>query len=108
MALLKCNRYSRYPQSIGAGKECLGELVGPNPYTVGGDTVDHNAFLFNRFIEHISGGLSNSGTYIMRALKANAGPQTTWKIKIYVVATGAEAGAINLSAERFPVRVRGI
>jgi hypothetical protein len=102
-------RYQRSPMSVGAKKSFIGEIQGPASVLAGSDTISYQDFLFNREIHHISFGLSNSGTYMAAAYKANAGPQETWIVKFFTANGGAiVADAVDLSAEYFPFRAEGI
>jgi len=97
-----------YEQLFGTKKASVFELAGPTLYAPGGQTVNASQFGWGGFDYVSSGMLSYSGTYFVRVqpLPVDAAPSaqknggnSQVKVVWYVVATGAEAGAINLSAE---------
>jgi len=91
-----------------AGKRTnIVELVGPVLYAAGGQTLTAAQFGHGGFDFVSCNGLSYSGTYFGRVqyLAVDAAPSAlkgavpSVKIKWFVVSTGAEAGAIDLSGE---------
>lgn len=97
-----------YAQTFGTKDVVVIELAGPVLYAAGGQTIDAAQFGKGGFDFISCGqGLSYSGTYFARVqyLPIDAAPSLqnqsvkTAKILWYVLATGAEAGAIDLSTE---------
>lgn len=95
--------FNGYPDRIGKRFAWCGVYVGPSSYSTGGDTVTLPTF--NNYIDSIesSGGLSVSGTYIIRAIPSAAGNRATWKLKWYTAAAPQTevTAATDLSAEKF-------
>lgn len=108
-----------YPTVIGDRRLAVFPHVGPTLYTpvsngtapalaTGGDTVQAVEAGFKTF-DVVLGGVTDSGTYRVEAIpKAVSGvvgtnkfgqATTSYTLRWYVVATGAEAGAIDLDAE---------
>lgn len=106
--ITKFVRFPSNPMVIGNRKSCIGAMYGSASYVQGGDDMSYQDFLFNREIYFASAMLlSKSGTYMARIVGLDS-PRTDIKIKIYVVATGAEvANTTNLSAEIFTIRAEG-
>lgn len=92
-----------YPDRIGKRQAFAGFGSGPASYVTGGDPIAIPGFQY--YIDAIFGGvLSVSGTYEARPIPSAGGPRSNWKLKYFVVSTGAEvANAVNLSAEVFQV-----
>lgn len=90
-----------YPDRVGRRYIFCGNAVGPTLYVTGG--VALNIGQYNNYIDVVFPALSVSGTYELRGIASGAGPRATWKAKIFVVSTGAEAAAIDLSAQTFIV-----
>lgn len=96
-----------YEQLWGSKKAFLGELVGPTLYASGGQTVNASQLGWGGFDMVQAPCLSLSGTYMARVqlLPLDAAPSeflgacASVKVVWYVVATGAEAGAVDLSTE---------
>ena len=97
--------FKGYPDRIGKRFAFCGSYTGPASYTTGGDPITLNQY--QNYIDNIenSGGLSVSGTYIVRAIPSIAGPRATWKMKWYTAAAPQTevSAATNLSAETFIV-----
>lgn len=98
-------------QSTGARREWWGTIRPSSLYAAGGDDVNvqtitegsiREAELVNLNV------LSHSGTYYGYIKFSEEGPVKTFKLFVVVAATGAEAGAIDLSAERFRCQIRGV
>jgi hypothetical protein len=109
-----------YPDSWGSHRAAVVGHQGPSTYTVvteqsaptqatGGDSLTA-VECGMKYLEFVNGGLSDSGTYRVECfprtpsgLAANAAyqplPYTEYGLRWVVVATGAEAGAVDLSAE---------
>lgn len=87
-----------YPTKWGNKNVQVIDLVGPNPYTVGGEPFPVSSLNFGG-IDFVVGGLSSSQTYVVRALYPAAGTNQTVKLMWFIEATGVEAGAIDLSRE---------
>lgn len=108
-----------YPQAVGARMQSVFPHRGPGTYVpvvngtapalpTGGDTVQAVEAGLKTF-DAVLGAVSDSGTYRVEAIpKAVSGnisnnnlgqPTTSFTLRWYVVATGVEAGAIDLSAE---------
>lgn len=89
-----------YPTKWG-NKNCeTFDWVPPNPYVVGGVSFPASALGFGG-IDSGYGGVSQSGNYRNEIRMTGDGAQQTCKIMVFVVATGLEAAAIDLSAEKF-------
>lgn len=87
-----------YPDYIGYRQAFVGHGTGPASYVTGGDPVTlQNS---RRFIDILFGGATTlSGTYIVYAVPSATGERIAWKAVWRVAASGAEAGAIDLSGE---------
>lgn len=109
-----------YPQPMGNKKISVFYHKGPNPYvpvvvatpvTTGDPVTDTEAGM--RYIETIFGGISDNGQYRVEAIPSGGNPsqaqgagtggtvgapQRTWRLRWEVLSTGAEAGAVDLSA----------
>jgi len=96
------------PMSVGNRKSCIGAMYASASYAAGGDDMSYQDFLFNREIHYASAmGLSKSGTYMARVVGLD-NPKSSIKVKIFVVATGAEVtDTTNLSAEIFTIKAEG-
>lgn len=96
-----------YPDFVGQRGVWCGYALGPASYTTGGETL--NAPGFKYYIDSVDGSaLSVTGTYLARAIPSGVGPRATWKIMIFVVATGAQVNAsTDLSAEKFVLSGKG-
>ncbi len=79
------------------------DWTGPVLYATGGETINATDFGCPNNLLFAVGSASVSGTYFTVARPVAAGGYTTWKLMWYVSATGAEAGAIDLSAEKAKV-----
>ena len=97
--------FSPYPMSIGAKRlGCSPAHAGPASYTAvttgplaGGDTLTA-AELGLVYIEHVFTGITSDGLYRVEVMNPTAVPVTSVKLRWTVMATGVQAGAINLSA----------
>ena len=109
-----------YPDAWGAHKVSVVPHQGPTLYTVvaeqtaptlatGGDLLTA-AECGMKYIEFVCGGLSDSGTYRVECIPTTVSgvvasptrqpvPTTTYCLRWVVVATGAEAAAVDLDAE---------
>jgi len=96
---------------LGQRRQVVLTIKGPSSYTAGGEP---------NTVEKLSGGrikeadfihldtLSYSETYRAYISYGNTdGGVRDFQIKVFVVATGAEAGAIDLSAEKWRVEIQG-
>lgn len=94
-----------YPAN--AGGKVVGPyfISGPNPYAPGVGQQLKIASL--RSIDYVGEVMSVSGTYFVRCKPSALGTPNSWNLLWYVSATGAEAGALNLSAESVQVLVVG-
>lgn len=112
--------FDGYPDSFGAKRAAVIPHAGPVLYAAvvpgvapanatGGDTVEA-VEAGMKYLDFVAGGLSDSGVYRVEAIPPsrsgytdNPGqigvPMTTYILRWVVVATGAEAAAIDLSAE---------
>jgi len=92
------NQMVMQPSPVGELFMSMADIKGINPYVAGGVSLSANAFALQTF-KMVLGGTSQSGTYWVTG-RSIAGPgATSVKIQWFVAATGAEAGAIDLSAE---------
>ena len=111
------NLIDGYPQSSGAKRESVLLVAGPNPYTAvsvatpptGGQVVQAAAFGL-KYIEAAEGSLSDDGQYGVRVIHDSNPKQGTTSIRLmwFTAATGAQAGAVDLSARSVRVRAIGI
>lgn len=86
------------PSPIGELFMSAADVKGPNPYAAGGVAVSPQNFGLQSF-KAVFGAVTQSGTYFVQG-RSIAGPgANSIKLVWSVVATGAEAGAIDLSAE---------
>ena len=83
------------------------DWTGPNPYVVGGVTINASQFGMGGF-DFASGSVSQSETYQCDIRFSGNGSQPTCKVVVFVIATGLEAGAIDLSAETFRIALTGV
>ena len=91
--------FKGYPDSIGRRKAFVGKGVGPTSYSQTTKDV-LNIPLFGNYFDKVDGGVTVSGTYLIRPIPTFAGARATWKLTWIVAATGAEVNnATNLSAE---------
>lgn len=92
-----------YPHSSGAKVECVARVSGVN-YTAGtAQTISARALGIDT-IEHIIGGMSESGTYIAVGKVSAAG---VGSLHWFTASNGSEATA-DLSAEYVHIRVIGV
>jgi len=109
-----------YPDSFGAKRASVFPHRGPTTYVVidenvapilagGGDLVYANEAGM-KYFDHVMGGSSDSGTYFVQVIPTTVSgivatpgaipqPGTSARLKWLVAATGAEAAAVDLSAE---------
>lgn len=83
------------------------DFAGPDPYVVGGVPLAASDFGWGGF-DSGYGSVSQSGTYFAMIRFSADGAQRTAKVLVFVSATGAEAGAIDLSAESFRLNLVGV
>lgn len=83
------------------------DWTGPDPYVVGGVSFPASNFGWGAF-QSGYGAVSQSGTYRAELRFSNNGAQATAKIVVFVIATGLEAAAISLTAEKFRLTFTGI
>lgn len=111
-----------YPTSFGSSRASVFPHQGPASYTqldpgaapvlaAGGDVVEAGPEAGMKYFDFLVGGLSDSGTYDVRAAPTTQSgdpavpsklgqPGTTYRLLWIVVSTGAEAAAeLDLSAE---------
>jgi hypothetical protein len=88
-----------YPEFVGRRGLFVGSGTGPATYNpVTGDVV--TLALPSYYIDAIPGGVQTvSGTYWVQPRPSGTGVRQTWSLHWFITATGAEVGAINLSAE---------
>jgi hypothetical protein len=80
------------------------DWTGPKLYVPGtGELIPASAFGCPNNLLYADSSVSVSGTYCAICRPYAAGGYTTWYLQILVMATGLEAGAIDLSAEKFKV-----
>lgn len=94
-----------YPQSVGGKTVAIGQTTGVN-YTAGtAQTLSATAFGM-RYITHVTGGMSESGTYVTVGKVVGAGGKTTAGLHWFTSNNGSEATA-DVSAEKVLIRVEG-
>lgn len=97
-------------QQVGNKLEAFVDVTGPSLYATGGVAVSTSnmAIMGMSTIEYISAGVSSDGTYYVygRTPSGNRS-SSSYKLVWTVVATGAEAGAIDLSGSTVRLCVRG-
>jgi hypothetical protein len=93
------NAGALYPEFVGRRALFVGSGTGPTLYnSTTGDVV--TLAVPNYYIDAIPGGVQTvSGTYWVQPRPSGTGARQTWALHWFVTSTGAEAGAINLSAE---------
>lgn len=109
-----------YPTSWGNVRASIMRVVGPSSYaaytapTTGGQDVQVSGAGGIKTVDFAIGGVSDSGLYRAEVVQIEASTlngvslgRTLIILKWYVVATGSEAGAIDLSAETVSVLVIG-
>lgn len=104
-----------YPDSWGAQRASVNGIAGPSSYVAivpgtapavatGGQSINAQQFGL-KYFDYVVAGLSDSAVYRVECIpgtRSGLGPKgatTTYTLRWVVVATGAEAGAIDLSAE---------
>jgi hypothetical protein len=92
-----------YPQSNGAKVECIARVSGVN-YTAGTAQPITARALGIDTIEHIEGGMSESGTYVVIGKVSAAG---VGGLHWFTASNGSEATA-DVSAEYVTIRVIGV
>lgn len=104
-------------KGFGAKNVQVLDLVGPNPYAAGGQTMTASSLGMGGFDAVIAVGFSRTGTYygrVQMTVPADAagvppaGASASVKVAWYVTATNAEAGAIDLSQEVMRVVCIGV
>lgn len=112
--------FNGYPDSFGGKRASVFPHRGPTSYTVitegvapalatGGDLA-YATEAGMRYFDHAVGGQSDSGKYFVQVLPTTVSgvilvpgaipqPGTSVRLKWMVATTGAEAGAVDLSAE---------
>lgn len=93
--------FVRYIQPRRGVRERVISMVGPNPYTVGGETVTAANMKLNAIDSIV---FEPPHPLVDRIYKYN---KVAGKIEIQVISTAAEAGAINCSADIVRARVIG-
>lgn len=107
-----------YPQPAGAKMESVIYKAGPASYTAvtvaspptGGQAVQASEFGL-KYLEHVEGGLSDTGAYIVVFTPkiTGKGPVTSGTLMWITAVTGVEvAGAVNLSAKQVRLRAIGL
>lgn len=106
-----------YFQDWGTKKVGIVEVYGPTLYAAGGQTITASQFGLGGIEAIITLGRTLSGTYFpaqVQPLPIDAAPSVplgaaaSFKVPWFVVATGAEAGAIDLSTEIIRLLVIGV
>jgi hypothetical protein len=95
-----------YPDFVGLRTLYCGSGAGPTSYTTGGEAL--NIATFQYHVDSVDSCASVSGTYWGIGIPNATGPRATWKLLLFVTATGAQVGSgVNLSAEKFVVSGKG-
>jgi hypothetical protein len=101
--------YHGYPQAEGLKKVSVIDHVGPASYVQaggGGDVLVGLPFGVN-WIEHVDGGIDNTGTYFVVAIK-NPGQQNSVKLMWFTIVGMTEvASTTNLSGSTVSLVLRG-
>lgn len=104
-----------YPTSFGSSRASVNGITGINPYVAitpgtppavatGGQSIKASDFGL-KYFDYAVAGLSDSAVYRVECIPGQPsgqgpkGASSTYTLRWVVVATGAEAGAIDLSAE---------
>lgn len=112
-----------YPQSFGSSLVSVNGIAGPSSYTAitpgtapavatGGQSITARQFGL-KFFDYVVAGLSDSAVYRVECIpgaRSGLGPRgatASYTLRWVVVATGAEAGAIDLSSEIVRIYVVG-
>jgi hypothetical protein len=92
--------FKGYPDRIGKRYAFAGVGSGPSSYSQ--TTKDPVSVpVFNTYIDVLHGGVTVSGTYIVRAVPSVGGVRATWKLTWVTASSGTEvSGGVDLSAER--------
>lgn len=96
-----------YPTKWGQKQVETIDYTGPTLYAPGGMSFAASNFGWGGF-DSGYGGISQSGNYRAEVRFSGSGAQQTCKIVIFVMATGLEAGAIDLDAEIFRITLIGV
>lgn len=97
-------------QPVGAKLEAFVDVTGPSLYATGGVAISATNMTLGGMstIEYVSGGVSSDGTYYVYGRTPTGNRSSaSYKLVWTVVATGAEAGAIDLSGSTVRLCVRG-
>ena len=98
-------------QPVGSKLEVVLDVTGPSTYATGGVTFSLSNYNVGGIsaVEYVGGGVSSDGTYYVhgRTPTGNAAATSSYKLVWTVVATGLEAGAIDLSGSTVRLLVKG-
>ena len=98
-------------QPVGSKLVAIVDLTGPTTYTTGGYSIDLSNYNIGGMaaVEYVSGGASSNGTYLVHGVTptGHANGTTSYLLMWIVVATGVEAGAIDLSGCTVRIMVYG-
>ncbi len=98
-------------QPVGSKLVAVIDVTGPVLYATGGKSISLSNYNLGGMsaVEYISGGVSSNGTYIVNGVTptSHIGVSSSYLLMWTVVATGLEAGAIDLSGSTVRLLVYG-
>ena len=98
-------------QPVGSKLEAVVDVTGPSLYVTGGVSFSLDNYNVGGIsaVEYVGGGATSNGTYYVygRPPSGNAVATSSYKLVWIVAATGAEAGAIDLSGSTVRILVKG-
>lgn len=96
---MNANLLPEYPVTVGQRELYVFYGTGPSSYN--STTGDILYLPTGMYLDYVAPSMSVSKTYNVRAYPSATGTtRATWVLKWYVISTGAEAGAVDLSAEK--------
>lgn len=109
-----------YPDSFGAHRASIMTVTGPASYAgytapnTGGQLIPIEPNAGMKVADIVLGAVSRAGThrvevvqYVASSVRGVTIPRASVRLKWYVIATGAEAGAVDLSAQKVDLFVLG-
>lgn len=96
-----------YPTKFGQKIMMVVDWTGPTLYATGGVALAASGLGIGG-IDMVFGGVSQSGTYRAEGRVLGSGARASIMVMVFVIATGLEAGAIDLDAEIFRLGILGV